>query len=153
MSPDNALQRAVEVVRGTTEHDDPIFVGLMTNRYTLLNPMVAYYLADKPPGTRTTMYNPGITNADRVQRSMVAELEATQTDFLNRAWATTFEAQNDSRLAGSDVLDRYLAADFRLWRDFQHVIVSVRATRADLGICSDPEGWTSYPASGLAGPG
>lgn len=149
-SSDDALRRAVRVVRSVTDRDDPIFVGLTSNRYTLLNPMVAYYLADRRPGTRITMYNPGISNTDRVQRSMVAELEATQTDFLilNRDWAMTFEAQNDSRLAGSDVLDRYIAADFRLWCDFQHVIVSVRATRSDVGTCADPEGQISYPSAG-----
>lgn len=141
-SADLALRRATDVVRGATRPTDPIFVGLSSNRFTSLNPIIAYYLADRRPGTRITMYNPGITNTDDVQRSMVADLEATRTDvlILNRDWATSFEAENDSRIPGSEVLDRYIATEFRPWCDFRHVIVSVRSTRTDLGHCADPEG-------------
>ena len=134
-SKDLALQRSIAVVRHATTRDQALFVGLVSNRYTLLNATLAYYLADRPPGSRWTMYNPGVTNTDATQAAMVANLEATQTNvmILGASASNAFEFTNDSRIAGSSILDRYIGASFRTWCDFGEYQVAVR-------VAWDPEG-------------
>ena len=51
--------------RADTAPDEPIFAGEVRNGHAFLNPLMAYYLADRPPGVRDTMYNPGVTTTDR----------------------------------------------------------------------------------------
>jgi hypothetical protein len=139
-SRDIALLRAISVAREATESTDAIFVGEARNRYTLLNPLLAYYLADRRPGTRWTMYNPGVTNTDRTQELMVEDLEATRTNvmILDVEFADVFEVSNDSRLAGSTVLDQYLEDRFRTWCDFGGTIVAVRTAWDPDSACPSP---------------
>lgn len=125
---DFALRRSIETVRQVTQRDDAIHVGLASNRHTTLNAMLAYYLADRRPGSHWTMYNPGVTNTDLTQAAMVAELEATGTNILilDTEWVDGFEITNDSRISGSTVLDRYIEDRFRIWCDFGAFRVDVR---------------------------
>jgi hypothetical protein len=117
---DVALQRAVSVVRLSTEADDTVLVGLASHRHTIVNSLLAYYLVDRRPGTRWTMYNPGVTNTDSTQSLMARDLEASSTNLLilDVEWAGAFESTNDSRLAGSSILDRYIQDHFQTWCDF-----------------------------------
>jgi hypothetical protein len=126
LDPD--LWAAAEVTRSITSPGDPIFVGLTNNRYMLMNPLLAYFLADRTPGTTTTMYNPGVTTTEARQREMTSQLDRSGTDvaILNREWADLFEAWNDSRFPGPTVLDDYLARSFRPLCDFGTVQVHVR---------------------------
>lgn len=127
---DLALQRAVAVTREATDRDTPVFVALATNRYTIGNATLAYYLTDRPPGSRWTLFNPGVTNTDETQSLIVADLEATGTDVLILdVWgAEWFETSNDSRIPGSTILDRYLDDHFRTWCDFGAYRVAVRTS-------------------------
>ena len=136
------MQRSIEVVRSATGPDDAILVGLAAHRHTLMNPIVAYYLADRRPGSRWTMYNPGVTNTDATQAAMVTDLEVTRTNvmILDVAVANEFEYSNDSRLAGSTILDVYIAAHFRTWCDFGAVLVAVRSTWESDSLCPLPIG-------------
>ena len=65
---DAALTAAVDLVRLRTGANEPIFVGEFRTGHALLNPLLAYYLADRPPGVRNTMYNPGITTRAETQQ-------------------------------------------------------------------------------------
>ena len=127
---DVALQRAVTAVRITTEPDEPVLVGLTSHRHTIANSLLAYYLVDRPPGTRWTMYNPGVTNVDTTQTLMVQDLETAKTNLLilDVEWAGVFESTNDSRLAGSVILDRYIQDTFQTWCDFGAYRVAKRST-------------------------
>ena len=123
-----ALMRAAQYVEERTSSEEPIFVGLTENRYTFSNPLLAYYLAGRPPGTRYTMYNPGVTNRDDVQTVMTRELEASHTRFaiLDRSAAQTCEPENASCIPGSEVLDEYLRANFGLVADFGDIVIAER---------------------------
>ena len=46
---DAALRAAVSYVRENSGPDEPIFAGEVRNNHALLNPLIAYYLADRPP--------------------------------------------------------------------------------------------------------
>jgi hypothetical protein len=97
-------------VRAATKPDEPLFVGLTSNRYTLINPMLVYYLSDRRPAVRDTMYNPGVTNTDRVQQRMVDDLRASSPPFLvlDDPMSQRFETSNDSRIPGSTILDAFI---------------------------------------------
>ena len=72
---DGALRAAVAgTSRANSAEDEPIFAGEVRNDHALLNPLIAYYLADRPPGVRDTMYNPGVTTTEQTQRRMVEDL-------------------------------------------------------------------------------
>lgn len=125
---DLALQRSIAVTRQSTDQNAPVFVALSSNRYTIGNAMLAYYLTERPPGSRWTMFNPGVTNTDGTQTLIVADLEASRTDLLilDVGGAEWFEESNDSRFPGSTILDQYLSERFRTWCDFGDYLVAVR---------------------------
>jgi hypothetical protein len=125
---DTSLQRSITVAREATDPAAAVFVALTSNRYTVGNAPLAYYLADRAPGSRWTMFNPGVTNTDATQTQMVADLEASRTDLLILdSWgAESFEGTNDSRIPGSTILDRYVSERFRTWCDFGAFRVAVR---------------------------
>ena len=125
---DTALLRAVAIVRRETARDEPIFVGLTSHRYTVVNPLIAYYLADRRAGTRYTLFNPGITNTAPVQEEMASELAASGTRYLllDRAYAEFRE----SAAPGATVLDDFIARSFVVRCDLGAIVVMVRADAA-----------------------
>ena len=123
-----SIGKAVEYVHEHTSSTEPIFVGLTSNRYTFDNPLLIYYLADRPPGVRDTMYNPGVTNEDSTQVEMVADLNRTGTRYLvlDRVFASVCEPFNASCQPGSDRLDEFIGSEFRTAADFGDILVLVR---------------------------
>ena len=122
---DSALLRGTAIVRRETGRDEPIFVGLTSHRYTVVNPLIAYYLADRRAGTRYTLFNPGITNTAPVQGAMASELAASGTRYLllDRAYADFRE----SVAPGATVLDEFIARSFIVRCDLGAIVVMVRA--------------------------
>lgn len=112
-------------LRAATDPSDRVFVGLTSNRYTFLNPLVIYYLADRAPGVRDTLFNPGVTNTDWGQRRMVADLTRTAPPYLvlDRALANRYEAFNDSSIPGSNRLDLYLGQNYHPICDLGSLII------------------------------
>lgn len=123
-----AVSDAAAYVARETGRGEPIFVGLTDNRFTFNNPLIAYYLADRPAGTRYTMYNPGVTNTEPTQAVMVAELEASRTRYLilDRENAGTHD-EGLGAVPGSTTLDSYIATHFAVARDFGPIVVMVRS--------------------------
>jgi hypothetical protein len=115
MTPSEAgFIAGVRTLLASTSRDEPVFVALTSNRFTLLNPMLAYYLADRRSGAWAAMDNPGITNTDAVQQRTVDELRATKTEviYLDHDWADASEPTNDSAIPGSTILDAYIGATY-----------------------------------------
>jgi len=139
---DLSLRQSIDIVRAATDENDAIHVGLASHRHTPLNAILAYYLADRPPGSRWTMYNPGLTNTDAPQGSIAADLESTGTNYLilDVDSAGQFEYTNESRIPGSTILDAYISARFRTLCDFGAFIVAVRMERDPHGPCPVPDG-------------
>lgn len=122
---DRALRSAVAEVRARTGPDEPIFAGEVRNRHAFLNPLLAYYLADRPPGVRDTMYNPGVTTTDPTQQRMVDDLQRNRVRYLilDARYADCYETSNLSREPGSDRLDRALGQDYRVVADYGAVVI------------------------------
>lgn len=117
---DGALRAAVDYVRANTAPGEPILAGEVRNRYALLNPLIVYYLADRPAGIRDTMYNPGITTTEPTQRRMVDDLRenAVRLLVLDARYAQCYETSNLSREPGATILDDALDQDYRVVADF-----------------------------------
>jgi hypothetical protein len=103
---------SVRTLAENSSADDPVFVGLTSHRYTVINPMLAYYLADRRAAVRVSMFNPGVTNTDPVQREMVDNLKAANAQILLLDDRVGFEVSNDSRIPGSTILDEYISSAF-----------------------------------------
>ena len=132
---DKTLLAASAWVRAATDPDDRIFAGLTSHRYTLRNPLIVYYLADRGPGVHDTMFNPGVTNTEWGQTRMVGDLERTATPYLvlDRPTATLNEASNDSRIPGSTLLDEYIAANDHTVCDLGGLVIQARNNLVRLG--------------------
>jgi hypothetical protein len=122
------IEQASAFVRAATTRDEPIFVGLTQNRFTFNNPLFVYALADRSPGTRLTMYNPGVTNTDAGQNTIVEDLERTETRYLvlDRVHALDHDPEGLGSIPGSMILDRYIASHFVVARDFGLIVVMAR---------------------------
>ena len=115
-------------VRDSTTRDDRTFVGLTDNRFTVANPLLIYYLADRASGVRDAMFNPGVTNTDWGQRRMVEDLARTTPPFvvLDRESAGLREATVAGGIPGSTLLDDYLRAHYRTVCDLGSLVIQAR---------------------------
>lgn len=125
---DRTLVATSAWVRAATDHEDRIFVGLTSHRYTVLNPLIVYYLADRGPGVHDTMFNPGVTNTEWGQTRMLADLERTAAPYLvlDRPAASLSEPSNDSRIPGSTLLDEYIGANYHTVCDLGSLVIQAR---------------------------
>jgi hypothetical protein len=134
---DAELRKAAAIVRAQASPSEPIFVGLVGNRYTSLNPLIVYYLADRRPASRYTMYNPGITNTEAVQNQMIQELESSGVRFLvlDRKFAETTEGGPAPEVAPLDV---YIEARFTTTCDLGQVVIATRrdGQGVDPAVCN-----------------
>jgi hypothetical protein len=130
---DRALTEAVSIVRSRTAPDEPIFVGEVTNARVFINPMIVYFLADRPAGVFDTMYNPGITTTAATQQRMVDDLASRHVRYLvlDRVFAGCYEKWNASAQPGSTVLDEAISRDYGVVADLgAFVIMASRSSHA-----------------------
>jgi hypothetical protein len=125
---DQSLVSASEWLQAATTRDERVYVGLTTHEYTVRNPLIVYYLADRRPAVRDTMFNPGVTNSDWGQERMVADLATSTPPYLvlDRATAMIHEDANASRIPGSTRLDRYIASTYHTICDLKYVVIEER---------------------------
>jgi hypothetical protein len=119
---------ASDWVHAATTRDERIFVGLTSHRFTVNDPLIVYYLADRTPAVRDDLFNPGVTNTDWGQTRMVADLQRTLPPYLvlDRPAADYRESSNDSRFPGSTLLDTYLAANYHVVCDMGAFVIQGR---------------------------
>jgi hypothetical protein len=94
--------------------DEPIFFALTKHRQVALNEVDLYFIAGHPPATRYLVFAPGVVTRAEVQQEIIEQLEARHVGWVVRS--SRFEylvAQSEKPDAGSDDLDRYIAAHYR----------------------------------------
>ena len=140
MFGDAGFIAGVRTLVANTSRNDPVYVGLTNHRYTLFNSMLAYYLADRRAGVRDAMFNPGITNTDRVQHEMVDNLVAsgTQLLLLDDTFASNSEPSNGSRVPGSRVLDEFIASRYVEACNFGATRILAVRDRGSAVLCVQP---------------
>jgi hypothetical protein len=141
---DRALAEAASIIRSRTSSDEPIFVGEVTNSRVLINPLIAYFLTDRPAGVFDTMYNPGITTTAATQQRMVDDLAAHDVKYLllDRANSGCYETSNSSSVPGSTILDEAIARNYVVVADLGSVVVMAsrdsNAAPAATTVWTDP---------------
>ena len=137
---DANLIAGVRTLVANTTRADPVYVGLTNHRFTFINSMLAYYLADRRSGVRVAMFNPGITNTDGVQHEMIDELVQSRTRFLllDDHFASVFEESNASRMPGSTVLDTFIQSHFVEACEFGDTRILVGRDVASGVVCVQP---------------
>jgi len=135
---DRDLIAGIRTISDNTSKDELIFVGLTDHRITFLNDMVAYYLADRRSAVRVAMFNPGVTNTDRVQLEMAADLDRAHASLLllDVRWANVSEAFNDSSILGSTILDSYIGAHYVLACDYDSIRILALPERLPSVTCA-----------------
>lgn len=134
---ERALVSSVRTLLASTVGSEPVYVGLTSHRFTLANDVIVYYLADRRSGVQQMMFNPGVTNTDRVQQQMIDDLVASGTavillDGLNEGMV---EQSNRSAVPGSERLDEFIARTFVVACEFGPFRVMARPDRAPMVRC------------------
>jgi hypothetical protein len=103
---------------------EPIHAGVARNDAVVVSDARFYYLVDRPAATRYHELHPGVTDTERVQREMIADLEAQGVRCLVLwAFGGRERGDQDDRIVekrratgiagiGSDLLDRYVAEHY-----------------------------------------
>lgn len=122
---DRAVSEAVSIIQARTSPDEPIFVGEVTNARVYLNPMIVYFLADRPAGVFDTMYNPGVTTTAATQQRMADDLASRHVRYLvlDRVFSGCYETGNASAQPGSTVLDEAIARDYEVVADLGAIVI------------------------------
>jgi hypothetical protein len=108
-------RQVLAFVQQSTRPGEAIFVGATQHQQVHANEMDLYFLADRPGARRYMQFDPNVINREDVQKEMIAQLETKQVRLviLSRRYMSNSE-NNESQKRGSDLLDRYLNAEFRV---------------------------------------
>jgi len=119
----DARRRLVEFIASKTRPGEPIYVGAYQHRLLVANEIDLYFFADRPSATRYMQFDPNLQTRADVQRTMIADLERHRTRLVVLTPCCWFEEPNESRLPGSDELDRYIRERYALVAQFGNYLV------------------------------
>jgi hypothetical protein len=114
-------------VRDTTTPSETIFSGVADTSRLFVNDTMIYFLAARRPATRFMEMEPGLSNTDRGQREIVAELERQHVRTIVLVRFTANEPNRTSVSNGVTTLDDYVARNFVVTRRFADYTVMVRS--------------------------
>ncbi len=104
---------AVQILNHQSPEDEPLFAGLLRHDNTFANDVSIYFLADRPIATRYHELHPGVTTTQAVQEEMVAELQATDPEWLALiTWGNPNEPNASRFSSGVTLLDDYIRAHY-----------------------------------------
>ena len=106
-------QKVFSFIEEHTRPGDPIYVGYTNHRRVHLSEVDIYFLSNRTWATRYTQFEPNVTNREDAQRQMIADLERTRPRVAILATRGNMSNEpNDSRKAGSPLLDEYIEAHY-----------------------------------------
>jgi hypothetical protein len=107
-------ERAVAFVRARTEGDEPVFVGNARHDQILINDVIFYYLAARPPATRYHELHPGVATTLTVQREIVDEIQAAEVTWVVTVeWPRSTEPNESAVSSGVAFLDAYIQDSYQ----------------------------------------
>lgn len=92
---------------------EPIFVGCLSHRRTLVSSVDIYFLARRPGATRYMQFDPGTVTSEEGQKEMIADLERTRPRVALLDPQCVWYEPNASQYDGATLLDDYLARHYR----------------------------------------
>src|SRR3954447_6081198 len=120
-----AIERVVAVVHARVPPGDPIYVAPRRSDLVTYTNSILYVLADRDNAARQDF---GLLTSASEQRAIVGQLRARRPRVVVR-WTDPLSSKDEPNLrgrpSGSHILDRYLAADYRLLERLYHYDVLV----------------------------
>jgi hypothetical protein len=113
-SADQARRTVLSFLDQHGRPGDPIFVGCTDHRFALVSELDLYFLADRTGATRYMHFDPGLIGRREVQEQMARELEEKRPRAAVLSRLSVGAEPNESKRAGSTVLDEYLRSRYRV---------------------------------------
>jgi len=111
---DQNLAGVVVFIQDNTAENEAIYVGVKNHDQFLINDTIIPFLADRPYATRYHELHPGVTTTADVQKEIIQELENAPARLIVLRPGYWPEPNETSIDAGIDLLDRYIAENYRL---------------------------------------
>ncbi len=112
-------ERAVAFVRARTEDDEPVFVGNVRHDQILINDVMFYFLAARPPATRYHELHPGVATTLPVQKEIVEEIRTEQVAWVVTVdWPLSTEPNESAVSSGVVFLDEFIWANYQPTAEF-----------------------------------
>ena len=105
--PDDVVE-VIEYVQELTAKGEPIYIGTQNHDQFVISDVAAYFLADRPPGTRYHELHPGVASTEIVQEEIIRDLKYNRVKVVvlaPRFWEEPNESRFDTR---TEVLDHYI---------------------------------------------
>lgn len=113
-------EEAAAYVRSVVPPGDRIFVGCGRHDIVFANEPILYFLAQRLPGTKYHVLDPGVATTLEVQREIVDGLIRARVEYV--VLSTAFDGRREPNLSsvssGVTTLDDYLRAHYRVDREF-----------------------------------
>lgn len=125
---DRDRERAATLVASNTSPGERVFVGLGRHDKIHINDVVSYFAMDRMPATRWHHFDSGLQTSERIQREIVAELEAQRVRFaiIETTWDGVAEPNGSGKSSGVRVLDDYLRVTYSAVAQFGEIYVLER---------------------------
>jgi hypothetical protein len=115
---DSDLKRTVLYIENNTPKDEQIYVGVTNHDKLTFNDAIIYFLAGRNSATKYHELNPGHTNTLIIQEEIVSELKDKSVQTLVLAPHAWHEPNISSIDQNIDLLDDFIAANFKLEKTF-----------------------------------
>lgn len=115
----------IEFLYQRTNPEEPIFVGTEAHDRIFVNNIMLYFLAARRSATKWHQFDPGVQNADAVQREIIQELAGRNVRYLvlSSEWANVREPNASANSSGVLLLDGYIRENFTQVQTFGPVAV------------------------------
>ena len=108
----------VRHVQQATAADEAIFSGVGDSSRLIVNDPMLYFLTGRRPATRWMEMEPGLSNTERGQREIVAELQAQRVRVAVLWHIESNEPNATSKSNGVHILDEYVQRNFALVKSY-----------------------------------
>jgi hypothetical protein len=118
---------ALRYLRERTDSSTPLFVGVRDHSMLFWNDLRMYWLAERPIAVRTFQLETKVATEAAFQREIADDLERNK-----QAWVILDSAKDGdeefsrSHYKGSELLDNYIAQNFREVAKFGHYVILTR---------------------------
>jgi hypothetical protein len=125
--PDRDELAALRYLRERTNSSTPLFVGVRDHSMLFWNDLRMYWLAERPIAVRSFQLETKVATEEAFQREIADDLERNK-----RAWVILDSAKEGdaefsrSHYKGSDLLDNYIAQNFREEAKFGRYVILTR---------------------------
>jgi len=116
----------VNYVHDKTRPGEPIYSGVKDHSRLFVNDAMLYFLVDRPPADRFLELEPGISNTRAGQQEIIDALARKNVRLIVLSDILSDEPNQTSRSNGVRILDEFIRANYRFYKDFGNQAVFIR---------------------------